>query len=602
MDRWIETGLEKGGEILVGAKVDIENLDFRLTDLSIEWDRLQVTNPKKTNQNLFETGSVSFNMNVQAMLRKRTIIDEFTVMQFRTGTPRVKDGSIPRKTTSGSKKETPILFQKAKEKLVDEIESLPIMRLDPKVLKRKVNVDSLMTLLDLEAPARLDSAQKDILRTAEKWDAFYEDFKPDTDLRRIQQTFESIDPKAVKTLPDLIFALEKVKSAYDDLQIISTKISKSFQDIHVDADRLQSYVTQSKNWFDSDYQRLMQKAKLPDLSAKNIAKMVFGPILVRQLERYLYYLDILRDIIPENKETIKKSKSKQQKGQKIYFTDRHGWPSFLIQEIVFSGKIEQMNDTQGFELQGNATGITSQPWIYGKPTVFDIQGKKENQTLSFHGILDHVKETTRDEFRISFTNLSLSNLTLGGSPYFPERIDQGKLNLAGDARFERENLEIHFHITAQDIQYHFENPPNDLFTRTIQSVIRDLPSLTLETVVEVHSDLFDFKVSSNLDDLVSKSLQNQASQAVKAAQTQIRDYLNKKLGYRLSGLKSLTDSKTVSLTKQIDQSMSSYQDIQKGINEKLQEIQDEIDKHKKSKEDQLIDKAQDLLNGLLNPN
>lgn len=51
IDQWIESGLEKTGELLVGARVEIDNLDFHLTDLSIQWDRLQVADPKNTMQN-----------------------------------------------------------------------------------------------------------------------------------------------------------------------------------------------------------------------------------------------------------------------------------------------------------------------------------------------------------------------------------------------------------------------------------------------------------------------------------------------------------------------------------------------------------------------
>jgi len=47
-DIWIEKELENIGDQLIGAKVEIDNLDFSFTELYLSWRRLQVTNPKNT--------------------------------------------------------------------------------------------------------------------------------------------------------------------------------------------------------------------------------------------------------------------------------------------------------------------------------------------------------------------------------------------------------------------------------------------------------------------------------------------------------------------------------------------------------------------------
>ncbi|MDZ7272229.1 MAG: TIGR03545 family protein, partial [candidate division KSB1 bacterium] len=37
LDRWVESGLEKAGEAIVGARVEIDGLKVRPTALSFEW-------------------------------------------------------------------------------------------------------------------------------------------------------------------------------------------------------------------------------------------------------------------------------------------------------------------------------------------------------------------------------------------------------------------------------------------------------------------------------------------------------------------------------------------------------------------------------------
>ena len=45
IDRWVEAGLEYGGESAVGAKVEIDNLSVTLSPVGIRFSRLQVSNP-----------------------------------------------------------------------------------------------------------------------------------------------------------------------------------------------------------------------------------------------------------------------------------------------------------------------------------------------------------------------------------------------------------------------------------------------------------------------------------------------------------------------------------------------------------------------------
>ena len=127
LDKWVESGLEKAGSALVGAKVEIDNLDLDVAGLSIEWQRLQVTDPNRTMQNVIETGRTAFKMELAALLRKKTVIREMTLADVRTGTPRETDGAIPNKPEKEKKKsDKPDLFDKTKSKLTAEIQNLPV--------------------------------------------------------------------------------------------------------------------------------------------------------------------------------------------------------------------------------------------------------------------------------------------------------------------------------------------------------------------------------------------------------------------------------------------------------------------------------------------
>ena len=59
-DRWLEKRLESAGSAVVGAKVELERLDFSLLGLQMRWDSLQVANPKNTMKNILTSGKTDF--------------------------------------------------------------------------------------------------------------------------------------------------------------------------------------------------------------------------------------------------------------------------------------------------------------------------------------------------------------------------------------------------------------------------------------------------------------------------------------------------------------------------------------------------------------
>ena len=394
IDKWVEAGLEKAGELAVGAKVEIDNLNFSLIKLTIEWDRLQVTDPKNTMQNIIETGTVSFKMNSPALFRKKYIIEEMTLAGIKTATPRMNDGALPKKDEPISEKDAkPDMIDKTKIKLEKEIKNLPIMNFDMDNIKKNLNVDKLIETADIKIIGKLDSVKNDITTTTDKWQTFYKTFKPENDLKKIKTDFENIEPKNIKDIPTLIKTVDKIKSARDRLQKINDDVNVKHEEIRNDYNRLSIYTTQVDNWFSEDYQNLLRKAKLPDLNVKNIGKILFGATVVKKFNKYLDYLKFVRKYMPKKSETSKKDTSKRMAGQVIHFPTFNNWPSFLIKNINLSGQTGPTKEEPGLNISGDITGITSQPWIYNKPAIVELKAHQQNDPSgSLTAVLDHITD------------------------------------------------------------------------------------------------------------------------------------------------------------------------------------------------------------------
>ena len=81
-DQWLEHRLEGLGESIVGAKVEIDDLELSITQLIVSWQRLQVADPEQTMQNMIETGNCEFDLEFLPLLSSKIIIEDFKIQKI----------------------------------------------------------------------------------------------------------------------------------------------------------------------------------------------------------------------------------------------------------------------------------------------------------------------------------------------------------------------------------------------------------------------------------------------------------------------------------------------------------------------------------------
>jgi len=597
VDRWIESGLEKTGEAITGARVEIDNLNFRLSDLSLQWDRLQITDPKNTMQNWIETGPVAFDMHLPALLRKRINIERLTLSNLRSGTPRKTDGALPRRIKSTHDDKSSIL-KKTAVILENETKKLSIIRFDIDALKRKVRVDSLINMADLKTPLYLDTAKNELNRLSEKWNNIFVEFHPDEDLKRIENDLKNIDLKKADNLTGMLAVLTKAESAYSRFNTLSRTINKQYSEAEKDFHRIDLYQSQVINWIEADYQSLLKLAKMPDLSAKGVTKMVFGDIIISKIRGYLNILQHIRKIIPKHREKTTKERRPRLKGQTVHFPDRHGWPTFLIEKANISGQRGEPSEGSIWNYTGEMKGITTQPSVYGKLALLNLEAQNENGAAHIWGLLDHTTETTRDTFHIALSNIRLNEMSLQ-SPYFPAELRNGIADLSCMTRILDENLHIRIDINVKDMSFEAnESQAEDLMTRIVQNIFLGMKRLRLQIDIMSEDKEFTLKITSDLDDLVSKELKNLASDALIKAEKAIRNRLNKLYGAEITDLNGLIGSERQSHQSPIQDYKNRTESLKKDFEKKLTELRDEIEMRKQEGGDELEDKARKLLDQL----
>ncbi|RMF65671.1 MAG: hypothetical protein D6743_07660, partial [Calditrichaeota bacterium] len=217
-DKLLERGIEHAGESMVGARVEIDNLDLDLAGLSISLDRLQVANPNDTWKNLLETGRVAFDMQLGPLFEKKVIIEDVTVAGIRVSTRRSTDGRLP----GGNAAEPSGWVEEARGNLQKQVGSAPILNLGP--LKRKINTDSLLASVELKSPARIEQVKQQAADSFRNWEQNLSGFKPQPELKEIETEIQQLRAQKIEGAQDLISALDKTKRLYDRLNKIKKQV------------------------------------------------------------------------------------------------------------------------------------------------------------------------------------------------------------------------------------------------------------------------------------------------------------------------------------------------------------------------------------------
>jgi len=598
IDSWIERGLEKSGEKIVGAKVEMEGFHFSLLNGSTEWKRLQVTDPKNTMKNLFETGTVQFQLNPSALLRKRFIIEEMSVLNIATGTQRVYDGSLPKRKRHFIKNRKPTLFSKMKAKMTEEIESMPVLEWKGMAPVR-LNAASLVAAADLQIIHHADSANLRIQQITRKWKIFSETFRPDEDLKRLGKTFRSIEIKEVNTLPELISLLRTIQTSEAELKAIRDTIQIKSVDMRSDLNSLNDIRKNLSLWVESDYQNLLAKAKLPDLSTKNIGKILFGPEIVGRVGSFLDLMDLVRRILPRQKPSQNEKKEPKQKGQTLHYADHHGRPTFLIRHMALSGHVPSGADSDALFLEGEGAGITTQPWVYQKPTTLHLQGNdKSGRSVKLAAILNWMENQSWDSLSIQLNKLPIHIKKPDSSKALVPAIKQGFADVKIQTFVEEARARIHADVLAKQLIYDLSSLPRNPFGYRLRSILSDNPSLTFGVDIEIVNEQVTTHFRSSLDEIVSREFKRLLSESTLKMQNQIRSLLNLRTKNKRNSMEAnLADSQNGIQIIQANY-QNQLDDVLSIFNAKKEALTTEIEKREKKEKDKLEGKAKDLLDQL----
>lgn len=590
-DRWLENRLEAAGSSLVGARVEFEGVDFSLFQLRMKWTRLQVTDPQNTMQNLFETGPAEFDLALEPLLTKKILIENFQLKELRFNTPRESDGRLerePKKPSESSK-----IFRTIESHLKQETAQMPVF--NPGKYTRKINIDSLWKLVDLKSPKKIDSLKHVYRQKYREWNQRVKKLPTESDFKRLQKKALSLQVDQIKTLKELQAALKTANELYRETDSLTRIIKSVRTDFQKDFGESKAYRQLITEWIDQDYQRALGLAQLPDISVKNVAKVLFGKPIIQKIEKAIGYIGTIRYYAGKLKSgQPKEEKPPRFKGQDIHFPSRKNRPNMWIRMISLSGEFPE-----GFNTSGKITDITSDQKLIGKPTVIDLSGnRKDGATMQATGTLDYRSEKPAEAIQLHMERIPLANVKLTQFALLPYKIRSGKGNLAVLLRFEGNEFLADIKFTGNRIKFDYSETPNNLNPRLVR-ISRELAE-TINTIefrakAAQEEGKFRFTIHSNLDKLVADQMKRILSGEVVKARTELEKRVRQQAEKYRKELENLIAQKEGEIRKQIDRAEKELQKQRKTIHRKRKEIEARIAEEKKKLENKAKGKIKNLL-------
>ncbi|MBN2254218.1 MAG: hypothetical protein JW736_00775, partial [Deltaproteobacteria bacterium] len=135
------------------------------------------------------------------------------------------------------------------------------------------------------------------------------------------------------------------------------------------------------------------------------------------------------------------------KGVDVAFPVTHGYPDFLLEKAELSARADltTASETLTFKkLSGTLEGLTTQPYLYGKPVVFNITGALAGggaRELLFKGTMDHRTEPADDTFTLSVKEIKIRRTETDDPETAPLQIASADITMNSGLKMHGESIE-----------------------------------------------------------------------------------------------------------------------------------------------------------------
>ncbi|NOZ60973.1 MAG: TIGR03545 family protein [Calditrichaeota bacterium] len=589
-DYRIERLIESVGQSIVGAKVELDNFHFSLFKMECSWDRLQIANKNDPWKNILETGRASVKLETRPLFWRRIIINNMKLENVRSGTARTSDGSIPQKEVSEESGSG--FFAKAKKGLEKQFSSLPVF--DISGMGKKLKVDSLIDVNNLLTVQGYENLEQIADSSFQYWQTQLKTQTYLTRLNELEQKLKSLKIDEMKDVQSLTTGVKKIKEIRQEANSLKKEITEKHAALSSTFSNLQTQLASVQQNLQQDVDRAKQLAHLKDLNVKDVSMLLFGEPVVGKVEQVLGYVALARKYLPaasQMKGTPEKKKPPRLKGQDIDFPFHYRYPKFLLREAKLSAATAAGDTAKAYFVEGNLTGLTNQPPVFGRPTRFDFNlVRVDGNQYHLLGSFDHRGEVPMDSLKLLAKNFALGRISLKKQKYFPAALNasKGDVELAG--LFLGDKIDLSLNLAASPVKFIFEQPAKDKVSQIVRDVLNGISKITLNAKLVGESENYQLQMNSNVDRVLANQVKATLAKNLREAQSQVENYVRQQAEIRRKKVESIIQKNRDSIYAEIDNAKNLLDKKLAEIEAKKKQAEQRLEEEKKKLENKAKNK------------
>ncbi|MBN1385322.1 MAG: TIGR03545 family protein [Elusimicrobia bacterium] len=610
LDGIIKKTIIKTGESVFGARVDIVSVKTKFKDMSVKIHGLQVADKNDVWKNILEIEKIGFAVSPLQLLSKKLIIDEMITEGIRWGTKRETSGALP----PGKKKKLEKKQKEEEEKDKDSATSKIMASLKKKAAAEANNLTAISNIKEVQKQVadfdvkkavdsdnlaslkEINSMKSELAEKEKKYKAMADQIDVNAKSKEITEALNSVKDLKIKSPADIVTAKEKIsklKETQESAKQMLDQIKTAKNSIAADFGGQEDFINRINKLKTADYDNIMSKLPIGNFKTGNITKTLIGPACLNRVNSIIRYIKLARKYTPKSKK--KKVVKKRQKGMDVVFEKEKEMPDFLIRKIVISGTTggNGKDNKKSFDFSGNVFDITSNPLLWGRPTIARISGKQKRQVIKMDLEFDHTKEIPRDEMSILLTGMTPKALGMGnmGDVLI---VDDGEVKI--DTEFvmvgDDINSKIDVNITKVKMgTFEKENETQKIF----RQMMKNIKAIIIGIKLASRKDDFDFKVNSNLDDILKDGMKSLVGEKMTELKAKIRSEIDKQVAEKQKELLGNLTGKKAELLKNLTSKEQTVSSKKAELQSKIDSFQDEIKNQGKEK---VKEEIKDKLKGL----
>lgn len=402
-DLHMKKAIEWIGYKSLGAEVNVGEFKSSFLKGQVSIKKIELTNSEKPEFNSLELGDVKFDLNWNALLRVKFVIEEIAVEGVQFMSKREHPGKVAPPEPEDNK---PGFAQQLKQKALNKLEGENennILGDTAQFLKTGKFDDQIKSMQSQIASKKLlENINAKWAAKRTEWDSKIKALPSSDEINSLKDRLSKIKFSNFTSIQELDSSLKEADSVVKELD---TK-NRQIQDLRSQFDGDIKSVDQDYKSIDlqikKDIEGLKSRFKVPKIDAGSFAKALFMGYLTPITEKVDRYRKIAEKYLPPKYAKMvagEKSKNEDDSatiqphprsdGVTYEFPAKYGFPLFWIQRIKLSSKSNAQTDYGDFNglianvtSNQNQTGLPTTAEINGDFNKFEVKGIKLNATLN----------------------------------------------------------------------------------------------------------------------------------------------------------------------------------------------------------------------------